>query len=90
MTADSTTDGDSSTDPADTAAAGNAHPDPNQSEPSTPGYATDIDSLQAIVVRYQNASDRCTVTPTEVADEKRLTAWISVDTAVVRSLEETR
>ncbi|WP_232685740.1 DUF7511 domain-containing protein [Halobacterium zhouii] len=88
MTADSTTDGESSTDPADTTAAGHARPDSNRSKPSA--YATDIDSLRAIVVRHRNRSDRCTVAPAEAAGEKRLTTWLSVDAAVIRSLREMR
>lgn len=35
--------------------------------------------LEAIVVRYQDGPDRCTITPKDCSDAERLTTWLSAD-----------
>jgi len=46
--------------------------------------------LRATVVTYRDSPDRCTVSPADVSDDQRLTAWLSVDTDAVVSLDESR
>jgi len=35
--------------------------------------------LEAIVVRYQDGPDRCTIAPKACSDAERLTTWLSAD-----------
>lgn len=51
---------------------------------------TDRRVLSATVVNYRNGPDRCTVTPADVSDEERFTAWLSVDADAMLSLAEFR
>jgi len=46
--------------------------------------------LAATVVRYQNTPDRCTLSPPDVDDDRRLTAWLSVDADALVALAENR
>ena len=47
------------------------------------GDRVDVDAgrepLQATVVRYRDSPDRCTLAPADVDDDRRLTAWLSVN-----------
>jgi hypothetical protein len=54
------------------------------------GYRTATEPLQATVVHYRSAPDRCTVAPGDVSDERRLTAWLSVDADALVRLGEMR
>ncbi|MGQ3723143.1 DUF7511 domain-containing protein [Natrialba aegyptia] len=47
-------------------------------------------TLESIVVRYENQSDRCTITPEECSDIERLTAWLSADMDAFIDLETAR
>jgi hypothetical protein len=54
------------------------------------GQRTATDPLEATVVHYQNGPDRCTIAPRDVSDERRLTAWFSVDADALVRLGEMR
>lgn len=56
-------------------------------EPSDSRRSTD---LKAIVVRYGNRPDRCTIAPRECTGGERLTAWLSADLDSFADLEENR
>ncbi|AHG01465.1 hypothetical protein HALLA_03490 (plasmid) [Halostagnicola larsenii XH-48] len=53
-------------------------------------YSTRSIELDAIVVRYETQSDRCTITPRECADDNRLTTWLSADVDAFVDLEDAR
>lgn len=46
--------------------------------------------LEPIVVRYENRADRCTITPRECSEERRLTTWLSADVSAFVDLEDVR
>lgn len=50
----------------------------------------DSTDLESIVVRYENRTDRCTITPRECTDADRLTTWLSADIDAFVALEEMR
>jgi len=50
----------------------------------------DRPALAATVVRYTDAPDRCTVSPADADDERRLTAWLSVDADAAVPLSDAR
>lgn len=54
------------------------------------GQRTATEPLEATVVHYRNGPDRCTVAPGDVSDERRLTAWLSVDADALVRLGEMR
>ncbi|RKD97579.1 hypothetical protein ATJ93_0568 [Halopiger aswanensis] len=46
--------------------------------------------LESIVVRYEDRTDRCTITPRECPDSERLTTWLSADIDAFVELEQRR
>lgn len=56
---------------------------------SSQSGAAEID-LESIVVRYENRTDRCTITPRECSDADRLTTWLSADIDAFVDLSEMR
>lgn len=57
----------------------------------TPGTASPSPPpLEATIVHYRSGPDRCTVAPGDVSDERRLTAWLSVDADALVRLGEMR
>lgn len=46
--------------------------------------------LEAIVVRYEDGPDRCTIAPRDCPDEAKLTTWLSADVATFVDLEDAR
>ena len=46
--------------------------------------------LEAIVVRYEDRPDRCTITPRECPEGERLTTWLSADIDAFVALEAMR
>lgn len=46
--------------------------------------------LEAIVVRYEDRPDRCTITPRECPEGDRLTTWLSADIDAFVDLEAMR
>ncbi|GAB7021026.1 DUF7511 domain-containing protein [Halostagnicola bangensis] len=53
-------------------------------------YSVRSIDLDAIVVRYEDQPDRCTVAPRECSESERLTTWLSADLDLFVDLEETR
>ncbi|MDJ1433151.1 hypothetical protein [Halostagnicola sp. A-GB9-2] len=53
-------------------------------------YSTKSIDLDAIVVRYENQPDRCTVTPRECSESERLTTWLTADRQAFVALENMR
>jgi len=55
-----------------------------------PDHRADIPSLRAVVERYEDAPNQCTIYPEESDDHERMATWITaqepafVDLAVVR------
>ncbi|MFC3476620.1 DUF7511 domain-containing protein [Halobacterium litoreum] len=50
----------------------------------------DQPALSATVVPYTDAPDRCTVSPADADDRRRLTEWLSVDADAVVPLSDAR
>ncbi|SEV82063.1 DUF7511 domain-containing protein [Natrinema salifodinae] len=46
--------------------------------------------LEAIVVRYEDRADRCTITPRECSEAEQLTTWLSADAAAFVDLADAR
>ncbi|MFB6068611.1 MAG: hypothetical protein ABEJ90_01630 [Halobacterium sp.] len=46
--------------------------------------------LRAVVVDYDVGANRCTLYPTDVSDEERLTHWLTADEDAFAALEEWR
>jgi hypothetical protein len=53
-------------------------------------YSEEPIDLESIVVRYENRSDRCTITPRECPEAERMTTWLSADITVVVDLADAR
>lgn len=61
-----------------------AHTSATDWEPSDPP------SLEAVVVRYRDQPDRCTISPTDCSDEAKLTTWLTADAETFVRLDEMR
>ena len=46
--------------------------------------------FDAVVVRYESESDRCTLVPHEGSPTEKLNAWLSADLELVVDLDEAR
>ncbi|MGQ3411850.1 DUF7511 domain-containing protein [Natrinema sp. LN54] len=61
-------------------------------------YAAETDEIDpagsvlfdAIVVRYQSGSDRCTLVPRDGTTEEKLNAWLTADMETVVDLDDAR
>lgn len=59
-------------------------------DPGKPAATRDQLTLEAVVVRYEDGPDRCTIAPRDCPDEAKLTTWLSADVATVVDLEDAR
>ncbi|MCU4743091.1 DUF7511 domain-containing protein [Natronoglomus mannanivorans] len=47
-------------------------------------------ALEAVVVRYENQPDRCTISPANCSDESKRTTWLSADIESFVRLDDMR
>lgn len=54
------------------------------------GAPEDAALFDAVVVRYESGSDRCTLVPRDATTEERLNAWLTADLESVVDLDDAR
>lgn len=58
--------------------------------PTTDWEPSDPPALEAMVVRYENQPDRCTISPADCSDEAKLTTWLTADIETFVRLDDMR